>query len=45
MRMIRSMRGPTIGLSKDDWSQLIVGKKSFASLHASLEAVDGAIVR
>ncbi|MBW2395415.1 MAG: MBL fold metallo-hydrolase [Deltaproteobacteria bacterium] len=38
-------RGPTIKLSKDDWSQLILGKKSFASLHASLKAFDGAIAQ
>ncbi len=41
----QSNRGPIIELSKDDWSQLIMGKKSFASLHASLEAFDGSIIR
>ena len=38
-------QGPTIKLSKNDWSQLIIGKKSFVSLHASLKAFDEAIVR
>ena len=38
-------KGPTIKLSKDDWSELILGKKHFASLHASLKAFDKAIAR
>ena len=37
--------GPTIDLSKAEWSELITGDKSFASLHASLEAFDAAIGR
>ncbi len=41
----RPNKGPTIKLSKDDWSKLITGKKSFASLHASLKAFDKAIGR
>jgi alkyl sulfatase BDS1-like metallo-beta-lactamase superfamily hydrolase len=38
-------KGQTIELSKDDWSKLITGKKSFAGLHASLKAFDKAIGR
>jgi len=38
-------KGPTIKLSKDDWSKLITGEKSFASQHASLKAFDKAIGR
>jgi putative sterol carrier protein len=38
-------QGPTIKLSKDNWSQLITGEKSFVSLHASLKAFDEAIGR
>ncbi len=38
-------KGPPINLSKDDWSKLILGRKHFASLHASLEAFDKAIGR
>ncbi len=38
-------KGPTIELSKDDWSKLITGQKIFASLHASLKAFDKAIGR
>jgi len=38
-------KGPTIKLSKADWSELILGKKRFASLHASLKAFDRAIGR
>ena len=38
-------KGPTIELSKDDWSKLITGEKSFASQHASLKAFDKAIGR
>jgi len=37
--------GPTLDLSKNDWSQLITGEKTFASLHPSLEAFDEAIGR
>jgi alkyl sulfatase BDS1-like metallo-beta-lactamase superfamily hydrolase len=35
--------GPTIKLSKDDWSKLITGEKHFATLHASLKAIDESI--
>jgi len=38
-------KGPTIELSKDDWSKLITGDKSFANLHTSLKAFDEAIGR
>ena len=38
-------KGPTIDLSKDDWSKLITGEKTFASHHASLKAFEEAIVR
>jgi alkyl sulfatase BDS1-like metallo-beta-lactamase superfamily hydrolase len=38
-------KGPTIKLSKDDWSKLITGEKSFASQHPSLKAFDKAIGR
>ncbi len=38
-------KGPTIELSKADWSGLILGKKRFVSLHASLKAFDEAIGR
>ncbi len=38
-------KGPTIKLSKDDWSKLITGEKSFASQHPSLKAFDIAIGR
>jgi alkyl sulfatase BDS1-like metallo-beta-lactamase superfamily hydrolase len=41
----RPNKGPTIELSKNDWSQLITGEKRFAALHASLEAFDTAIGR
>ena len=37
--------GPTITLTKNDWSQLILGEKTFASLDNSLSAFDKAIVR
>jgi alkyl sulfatase BDS1-like metallo-beta-lactamase superfamily hydrolase len=37
--------GPTMTMSKDDWSQLITGEKSFASLHDSLQAFDKALGR
>jgi len=36
-------KGPTIELSKDNWSKLITGEKSFAGQHASLKAFDEAI--
>lgn len=35
--------GPTIKLSKGEWSKLILGEKRFVSLHASLKAFDQAI--
>jgi len=38
-------KGPTIELSKDDWSKLITVEKSFVSLHASLKVFDEAIGR
>lgn len=38
-------QGPTITLNKDEWSQLIIGEKSFVSLHASLKVFDEAIGR
>ena len=38
-------QGPTIELSKGDWSKLITGEKSFASVYASLKAFDTAIGR
>ena len=38
-------QGQTITLTKDEWSRLITGEKSFASLHASLKAFDEAIGR
>ncbi len=38
-------QGPTITLSKDEWSRLITGEKSFVSLHASLKVFDEAIGR
>jgi alkyl sulfatase BDS1-like metallo-beta-lactamase superfamily hydrolase len=37
--------GPGIELSKAQWSELITGDKSFASLHASLKPFDTAIGR
>jgi alkyl sulfatase BDS1-like metallo-beta-lactamase superfamily hydrolase len=37
--------GPTFDLSKAEWSELITGDKSFASLHVSLEVFDAAIGR
>ena len=37
--------GPTITMNKNDWNQLITGEKSFARLHASLQAFDTAIGR
>jgi len=36
---------PSIDLSKDDWSQLILGEQSFASLSDDLAAFDTAIDR
>ena len=41
----RPNKGQTIKLSKDDWSKLITGEKSFASQHSSLKAFDKAIGR
>jgi len=38
-------KGPTIELSKDDWSKLITGEKRFVNLDASLKAFDKAIGR
>ncbi len=38
-------QGPTFAMSKDDWSKLITGEKSFASHHPSLKAFDEAIGR
>jgi len=38
-------KGPTIELSKDDWSKLITGEKTFVSLDASLKVFDEAIGR
>jgi len=38
-------KGTTIELSKDDWSKLILGEKSFASLSSELKAFDQAIER
>ena len=37
--------GPTIKLSKDDWSKLILGEKTFAGLDTGLKAFDQAIGR
>jgi alkyl sulfatase BDS1-like metallo-beta-lactamase superfamily hydrolase len=37
--------GRTLNLSKNDWSQLITGEKTFTSLHSSLRAFDQAIGR
>jgi alkyl sulfatase BDS1-like metallo-beta-lactamase superfamily hydrolase len=41
----RPNKGPTIELSKDAWSELILGEKRFAGLHDSLKAFDKAIGR
>ncbi len=41
----RPNKGPTIELSKDAWSELILGEKRFADLHDSLKAFDKAIGR
>ncbi len=38
-------KGPTIKLSKNDWSKLILGEKMFASLSAELKAFDQAVGR
>ena len=38
-------KGPAIKLTKSDWSMLILGKKSFASLSSELKAFDQAIGR
>ena len=37
--------GPSFDLSKDDWSQLILGERTFASLSDDLAAFDTAISR
>ncbi len=37
--------GPDLELTKDDWSRLITGEKHFATLHASLKAIDESIGR
>ncbi|MCX2983430.1 MBL fold metallo-hydrolase [Halieaceae bacterium IMCC14734] len=37
--------GPTFNLNKDDWSQLITGEKTFASIDSSLHVIDQAIGR
>ena len=37
--------GPSFNLSKDDWSELLTGKKTFSSLDPSLAALDQAIGR
>ncbi len=38
-------KGPELELTKDDWSQLIVGEKTFASLSSDLIAIDQAVGR
>ncbi len=38
-------KGPELKLTKDDWSQLIVGEKTFASLSSDLIAIDQAVGR
>ena len=38
-------KGPTLKLTKEDWSRLITGEKRFAAQHASLKAFDEAIGR
>jgi hypothetical protein len=38
-------KGPTIKLSKADWSKLILGEKTFASLSSDLIAIDQALGR
>ncbi len=38
-------KGPTIKLSKADWSKLILGEKTFASLSSELKAFDQALGR
>ena len=38
-------KGPELKLTKDDWSKLIVGDKTFASLRSDLIAIDQALGR
>ncbi len=38
-------KGLELELTKDDWSKLITGAKTFASHHGSLKAFDEVIVR
>ena len=38
-------KGPSIKLTKGDWSKLILGEKSFASLSSELKAFDQAVGR
>ncbi len=38
-------KGPELKLTKDDWGQLIVGEKTFASLSSDLIAIDQAVGR
>jgi len=38
-------KGPELKLTKDDWGQLIVGEKTFASLSSDLIAIDQALGR
>jgi hypothetical protein len=38
-------KGPKLKLTKDDWSQLILGEKTFASLSSELKAFDQALGR
>ncbi len=41
----QAYNGPTIDLSKDDWSKLILGETTFASLSSGLKAFDQALGR
>ncbi len=41
----KSNKGPTLKLTKDDWSKLILGKNTFASLSSELKAFDQALDR
>ncbi len=38
-------KGPELKLTKDDWSKLILGEKTFASLSSELKAFDQALGR
>ncbi len=38
-------KGPKLKLTKDDWSKLILGEKTFASLSSELKALDQALGR